>query len=124
MQASRERPRTARQVESIEDLAQLQSGPDGVHVAAVLDAPALEQLSISRQHDASLRASDTLDLFIAKMVVVQRVEPGHAQQVREATQVRVRDEVWRAVPVPGAGPFEPGALVTVQGVDGVTLQVR
>jgi membrane protein implicated in regulation of membrane protease activity len=40
-------------------------------------------------------------------------------------QVRVRDEVWRAVPAPGAhGPFETGAEVTVEAVDGVTLQVR
>ena len=40
-------------------------------------------------------------------------------------QVKVRDEVWRAVPAPGvAGPFEPGAVVTVHGIDGVTLQVR
>lgn len=40
-------------------------------------------------------------------------------------QVKVRDEVWRAVPAPGAGgPFEEGAVVTVEGVDGVTLRVR
>jgi len=40
-------------------------------------------------------------------------------------QVKVRDEVWRAVPAPGAGgPFEAGAVVTVEGVDGVTLRVR
>ena len=40
-------------------------------------------------------------------------------------QIKVRDEVWRAVPAPGVpGPFEAGAVVTVQGVDGVTLQVR
>ncbi|HKQ59113.1 MAG TPA: NfeD family protein, partial [Candidatus Eisenbacteria bacterium] len=40
-------------------------------------------------------------------------------------QVKVQDEVWRAVPAPGAGgPFEAGALVTVDGVDGVTLRVR
>ncbi|HEY3217433.1 MAG TPA: NfeD family protein [Candidatus Eisenbacteria bacterium] len=39
-------------------------------------------------------------------------------------QVRVKDETWRAVPAPGAGPFEPGAVVTVAGIDGVTLQVR
>ena len=40
-------------------------------------------------------------------------------------QVRVNDEVWRAAVAAGAnGPFEPGAVVTVAGVDGVTLQVR
>jgi membrane protein implicated in regulation of membrane protease activity len=40
-------------------------------------------------------------------------------------QVKVRDEVWRAVPAPGAsGPFEAGVVVTVDGVDGVTLRVR
>jgi membrane protein implicated in regulation of membrane protease activity len=54
-----------------------------------------------------------------RALVVQRIAehgPG---------QVRVRDEVWRAAPAPGAaGPFEPGAEVTVEGVDGVTLRVR
>ena len=40
-------------------------------------------------------------------------------------QVRVRDEVWRAEPAPEIqGPFEPGAVITVAAVDGVTLQVR
>jgi len=40
-------------------------------------------------------------------------------------QVKVRDEVWRAVPAPGvSGPFEAGAVVTIEGVDGVTLRVR
>lgn len=40
-------------------------------------------------------------------------------------QIKVRDEVWRAEPAPGIdGPFEPGAVVTVAAVDGVTLQVR
>ena len=40
-------------------------------------------------------------------------------------QVKVKDEVWRAVPATGAsGPFEAGAVVTVEGVDGVTLRVR
>jgi membrane protein implicated in regulation of membrane protease activity len=52
-------------------------------------------------------------------VVTARVAP-HAPG-----HVKVRDEVWRAVPAPGAsGPFEPGAVVTVDQVDGVTLQVR
>ncbi len=52
-------------------------------------------------------------------LVVQRVadhEPG---------QVKVRDEMWRARPAGGAGgPFEAGAEVTVEGVEGVTLVVR
>lgn len=39
-------------------------------------------------------------------------------------QVKVRDETWRALPESGAGPFEPGAIVTVVGIDGVTLHVR
>ena len=40
-------------------------------------------------------------------------------------QIKVRDETWRAMPAPGTpGPFEPGAVVTVAGADGVTLQVR
>ncbi len=49
------------------------------------------------------------------MIRVDAHEPG---------QVRVRDEVWRAVPAPGTGPFEAGTVVTVQSVEGVTLQVR
>ena len=40
-------------------------------------------------------------------------------------QVKVRDEVWRAAPARGAaGPFETGAVVVVEDVDGVTLLVR
>jgi membrane protein implicated in regulation of membrane protease activity len=43
----------------------------------------------------------------------------------EAGQVRVSGEVWRALPASGdAGPIEPGAEVTVESVDGVTLRVR
>jgi len=43
----------------------------------------------------------------------------------EPGQVRVRDEVWRAVPAAGAaGAFDVGTVVTVDGVDGVTLKVR
>lgn len=49
----------------------------------------------------------------------------HKVATHEPGQVKVKDEVWRAVPAPGtSGPFEPGSLVTVAGVDGVTLQVR
>ena len=48
--------------------------------------------------------------------LVARHEPG---------QVRVRDELWRAVPAHDApGPFEPGSVVRVESVDGVTLRVR
>ena len=40
-------------------------------------------------------------------------------------QVKVRDEVWRAEVAPGTTtPIEPGAVVTVAGVSGATLQVR
>ena len=43
----------------------------------------------------------------------------------EPGQVKVQDEIWRAVPAPGvASPIEPGRVVTITGVDGVTLQVR
>jgi membrane protein implicated in regulation of membrane protease activity len=43
----------------------------------------------------------------------------------EAGQVKVKDETWRAVPASGAtGPFETGSVVTVAGVEGVTLQVK
>lgn len=39
--------------------------------------------------------------------------------------VKVRGEVWRAVPATGAGgPFDVGTVVTVDSVDGVTLMVR
>ena len=52
-------------------------------------------------------------------LVVARVAEHHPGQVK------VRDEVWRAAPAPGAaGPFEAGAVVVVQEVDGVTLLVR
>ncbi|HYM79911.1 MAG TPA: NfeD family protein [Candidatus Limnocylindria bacterium] len=52
-------------------------------------------------------------------VVTQRVAE------HEAGQIKVRDEIWRALPAAGtAGPFEPGAVITVAAVDGVTLQVR
>jgi membrane protein implicated in regulation of membrane protease activity len=43
----------------------------------------------------------------------------------EPGQVKVRDEVWRAVPAAGApGPYEPGTVVRVESIDGVTLRVK
>jgi membrane protein implicated in regulation of membrane protease activity len=72
----------------------------------------------ARMHH-SVVPSNTDALIGLRGVVTVRVsnhEPG---------QVRVRQEIWRAVPVEaGAGPYEPGVEVTVAGVDGVTLQVR
>src|SRR5262249_48945614 len=66
------------------------------------------------------RVASNVDALVGKQgLVIQRVAP-HAPG-----QVKVSDEVWRAEPAPdAAGPFEPGALVTVAGVHGVTLQVR
>jgi membrane protein implicated in regulation of membrane protease activity len=64
-------------------------------------------------------ASNADALLGARALVTTRVAE-HAPG-----QVKVRDEVWRAVPAPGAGgPFDEGAVVTVEGVDGVTLRVR
>ena len=55
----------------------------------------------------------------AEAMVVQRVAR------HEAGQVRVRDEIWRAIAAPDApGPYEAGSVVHVESVDGVTLRVR
>jgi membrane protein implicated in regulation of membrane protease activity len=52
-------------------------------------------------------------------LVTQRIAEHHPGQVK------VKDEVWRAAPMRGvAGPFETGAVVVVEDVDGVTLLVR
>ena len=51
-------------------------------------------------------------------LVTQRIAEHHPGQVK------VKDEVWRAAPARGSGPFETGAVVTVEDVDGVTLLVR
>lgn len=64
-------------------------------------------------------AKSNVDAFVGQQGVVQQRIATH-----EAGMVRMGDEVWRALPVAGAGPFESGALVTVDGVDGVTLVVR
>jgi membrane protein implicated in regulation of membrane protease activity len=43
----------------------------------------------------------------------------------ELGRVRVQSEEWLAAPASGAtAPLEPGTVVTVEGVDGVTLKVR
>ena len=52
-------------------------------------------------------------------LVTERIDTHHAGQVR------VRDEVWRALPSAGTVvPIEPGTEVTIDGLDGVTLLVR
>jgi len=45
--------------------------------------------------------------------------------IATAGQVKLGDEIWRAALAPGAGEArEPGEMVTVESVDGVTLIVR
>lgn len=46
-------------------------------------------------------------------------------QTHEFGRVRIQSEEWLAAPAAGvAGPLEPGTVVTVESVDGVTLKVR
>ncbi|HEX5030663.1 MAG TPA: NfeD family protein [Candidatus Eisenbacteria bacterium] len=43
----------------------------------------------------------------------------------EPGRVKVKSEEWLATPAAGVnGPIEPGTIVTVEAVDGVTLKVR
>lgn len=72
-----------------------------------------ERLAVSRGH------ATNVDAVLGQQGVVQQRVGAH-----EPGLVKIGSEVWRALPVSGAGPFEPGALITVAGVDGVTLQVR
>ena len=73
-----------------------------------------------RKRVAPKPVASNVDALLGRQgVVVQRVQP-HAPG-----QVRVNDEIWRAEAAPGvSAAFEPGTLVTVAGVSGVTLQVR
>ena len=85
----------------------------GVAYMAVGRRMVRERLAVSRGHTTNI------DAVLGKQGVVQQRVGAH-----EPGLVKVGDEVWRALPVSGAGPFEAGALITVAGVDGVTLQVR
>jgi membrane protein implicated in regulation of membrane protease activity len=85
----------------------------GVLYIAVGRRMVRERLSVSRKHMSNV------DAVLGQQGIVQRRVGAH-----EPGLVKVGDEVWRALPVSGAGPFETGALITVAGVDGVTLQVR
>lgn len=72
-----------------------------------------ERFAVARKH------ASNVDAVIGREGRVQARVASH-----EPGMVKVDDEVWRALPAPGAGPFEAGALVTVASVDGVTLLVR
>lgn len=72
----------------------------------------------ARMHTRPLPSN--IDAVLGRQgTVLQRIAP------HVPGQVRVNDEVWRAEAAPDVqGPFEVGAVVTVAGVNGVTLQVR
>lgn len=93
----------------------------GLVVASVL---CLGYIAIGRRWVRSRLQNRTVasnaDALLGERAVVTARVAEHAPG-----QVKVRDEVWRAVPVPGAGgSFDVGAVVTVERVDGVTLMVR
>ena len=72
----------------------------------------------SRMHVGHVK-SNTDALLGRQGKVLERIAP------HTPGMIKVNDETWRAEIAPDAqGPFEPGALVTVAGVSGVTLQVR
>ena len=52
----------------------------------------------------------------ARAVVSKALEP--------SGYVKVRGSLWRAQAEPGQGPFEEGASVIVQSVDGLTLHAQ
>lgn len=68
---------------------------------------------------APRHVKSNVDALIGRQGVVVQVIAPHAPG-----QVRVNDEIWRAETVAATETFEPGSLVTVAGVSGVTLQVR
>ncbi|MNZ96997.1 hypothetical protein D3C78_1162170 [compost metagenome] len=63
-----------------------------MQVAAVSDDPPLEQLAVAGQHDASLVGGDLGDPVVLEVVIVQRIEATHAQQVGQPAEVGVGDE--------------------------------
>jgi membrane protein implicated in regulation of membrane protease activity len=93
----------------------------GLLVAAALCA--LYILAGRRWVRARLKVRHTasnMDAVLGRSgLVTERIDTHHAGQVR------VRDEVWRALPAAGvAVPIEPGTEVQVESLDGVTLLVR
>ena len=93
----------------------------GIGVAAVL---CVAYIAVGRRWVRNrLRRQEGIhsnaDALIGRTALVMTALSEHAPG-----QVKVRDEVWRARPEAGQGPFEPGAEVVVEAVDGVTLVVR
>jgi membrane protein implicated in regulation of membrane protease activity len=73
-----------------------------------------------RDRIRSHKTATNVDALVGQRGMVTQRVAEHAPG-----QVKVKDETWRAVPAAGSsGPFEPGHVVTVAGVEGVTLQVR
>ena len=64
VQTQREWPGAARQVKASKDLAQLLCRSHSMHIAAVRDAPPLEQFTIARQHYAVFGAANALDFVV------------------------------------------------------------
>ena len=85
----------------------------GVAYIAVGRRLVRERMGVARSH------ATNVDAVLGKQGVVQQRVGAH-----EPGMVKVGGEVWRALPVAGAGPFETGTLITVAGVDGVTLEVK
>ncbi|MNI84789.1 hypothetical protein D3C73_1417220 [compost metagenome] len=92
MKAQAEGSRTTRQVEALEQFAQLQRWFKGMHITAVADDSALEQVAVARQHDTAVLRSDLGDFAILETIVVEGVEAAHAQQPGQPAKVCVRDE--------------------------------
>ena len=98
----------------------------GSPVVGLMVAAALSLLYIAlgrrwvRAHLQHKTVASNADALVGQSAMVLQRIAEHA-----AGQVKVRDEVWRAAPARGvAGPFETGAVVVVEEVDGVTLLVR
>jgi membrane protein implicated in regulation of membrane protease activity len=99
----------------------LGSAPAGFVIASVLCVAYIalgRRWMRNRMHGRKVPTN--MDALVGQQgLVTQRVA------VHEPGQVKIKDETWRAVPAPEAtGPFEPGHVVTVAAVEGVTLQVR
>ena len=98
----------------------------GNTTTGILIAAALSLLYIAagrrwmRRHVQTGPVPSNTDAVIGQSALVLMPLSRHAPG-----QVRVQGEVWRAMPVAGdAETIEPGSEVLVEGIDGVTLQVR